>query len=129
MAFLYSQGVQPTFNGNDGFHVENIAIQNASSTGKIVDNDNWDSMVIYGIQCINAGSSPSPDVVTGTPSYLRFSDLASDGSNNSTGLITNNGNGSTKAVHIHKTGGEWRLRHLSHGHNHQYLVIFSLGST
>jgi len=129
MAFLYSQGVQNSFNSNDGLHVETIVIQNANTTGKIVDNDNWKSMVIYGIQCIDAGSSASPDAITGTPSYLRFSDLASDGSNNSTGLITNNGNGSTKIVYIHKTGGEWRLRHLSHGHNHTYLVIFSLGST
>lgn len=129
MANLNSNGVHYDFNVVDGIHVQNIVIQNSSSTGKIVDNDNWKSIVFYGIQCIDAGSSPSPDVVTGTPSYIRFSDLASDGTNNSINLITNNGDGSTKVVYIHKTGGEWRLRHASHGHNHTYLVIFSLAST
>ena len=44
MAILNSNGVHYDFNVTDGIHVQNIVIQNSTSTGKIVDNDNWNGV-------------------------------------------------------------------------------------
>lgn len=131
MAVIAETGIKTTQNLEDGLHVEHVAIQNSSSTGTIISNDNWNSITFHAVQVVNAGSTSTqgPNVITGLPSHHWFDDLATDGTNNSLGFVTNSGTGSTKTVHLHKSGSDWRLRHTSHGHNYTYLVIFSLAST
>lgn len=130
MAQLTHNGLSNNFSSGaiDGLYMMSVTIQNASTTGLIIDHDSWNSITFHSIQSVTSGSSKGPNVITGLPSHHWYSDLASDGSNNSLGFSSDNGNGSTKLVYLHKTGGEWRLRHASHGHNYNYIVQFSLAS-
>ena len=131
MAILYHTGIANNFSSNvvDGLYSIVATIQNASTTGAIMDHDNWNSIVFHSVQSVTSTSSnKGPNVLTGLPSHHWFNDLSSDGSDNDLGFDTDNGAGSTKNVILHKTGGEWRLRHNSHGHNYNYLITFTLAS-
>lgn len=114
----------------DGLHVMTVAIQNSTATGAIILHDSWNAIQFHAAMVTTRASTDlAPHVITGLPVLLNFDGLATDGSNNDTGMVSDSQTGSTKSIKLHKTGGEWRLRHTSHGHNYNYIVVFTLVST
>ena len=130
MAVLANNGLHRIRGITDGLHCTVTAIQHSDATGMIIDHDNWNAIFFHSCLVTTRGSTDlAPHVITGLPIILNYNGLATDGSNNDTGMVSNNQSGSTKSIFLHKSGSEWRLRHNSHGHNYNYQVIFSLAST
>jgi hypothetical protein len=129
MAILTNTVVAPNLSTTDGLHIVHAGIGNYDSQGTIINHDNWNKITFLGLSAINANTSAPPSISASDIGVtLKRSDLASDGSQTDTGM--DNGHGSdSKSIFIHKTSGEWRLRHQSHGMNYDYVVVFVLAST
>ena len=108
MAQLTHNGLSNNFSSGttDGLYMMSVTIQNASTTGAIIDHDSWNSITFHSIQAVTSGSNKGPNVITGLPSHHWRADLYSNGTTNSLGFSSNNGSGSTKLVYMHYTGGE-----------------------
>lgn len=129
MAILTSTLVGPNLSTTDGLHVVHAGIGNYDSQGTIIDHDNWNKITFLGCSAINAGTSNPPSIsASAVGTTLTRTDLASDGSQTDTGM-DNAHSSDSKSIFIHKTSGEWRLRHQSHGMNYDYVVVFVLSST
>lgn len=133
MSILAPSGVYGNQIVTDGFHSVIVTIMYSTAYGTIINHDNWTAITFHSCLCVSYGNNSNsaiPHVQPGDlPCQVKYTDLQTDGTQNNTGMATSTLGGSVKNVLLHKTNGDWRLMHGSHGHNYQYLVTFSLSST